>query len=210
MKRREFAIALATVPWLASPVLAAGEPVQGRDYAKLSTPVPVATPGKPEVIEFFGYWCPHCNALEPALEAWVKKLPTGVVFRRIPVAWRAPQEAYQKLFFALESLGLPSEIHGKAFDAVHRQGLHLENDAGLAAFCSANGLDKAKVADAMKGFSVSSKVRMANQAVASYHIDGVPTFAVNGRFITSPEMTGGEERTLQVIDALLRQNPTGR
>ena len=47
--------------------------------------------GKVEVIEFFWYSCPHCNAFEPTLEAWVKKLPSDVVFTRVPVMWGNPQ-----------------------------------------------------------------------------------------------------------------------
>ena len=53
--------------------------------SRLSQPVPVAPAGKIEVIEFFWYGCPHCNAFEPALEAWAKKLPADVAFRRVPV-----------------------------------------------------------------------------------------------------------------------------
>ena len=34
--------------------------------------------GKIEVIEFFWYGCPHCNALEPAIVDWVKRLPADV------------------------------------------------------------------------------------------------------------------------------------
>ena len=45
-----------------------------------------APAGKIEVVEFFCYGCPHCNAFEPTLDAWAKKLPADVVFRRVPVA----------------------------------------------------------------------------------------------------------------------------
>ena len=29
--------------------------------------------GKIEVIEFFWYGCPHCNAFEPMLDAWARR-----------------------------------------------------------------------------------------------------------------------------------------
>ena len=46
-------------------------PVSGKDYTVLATPQPTDVPaGKIEVTEFFWYGCPHCNAFEPALEAW--------------------------------------------------------------------------------------------------------------------------------------------
>jgi len=210
MKRREFTLGLGAASLLPRQVQAATELVEGKDFKPVQPPVPVAMAGKIEVIEFFGYWCPHCNEFEPTLEAWVKKLPPAVNFRRIPVAWQSAQVPYQKLYYALESLGQLEALHRKAFYAVHVQGLRLDNDAGITAFATANGLDRAKLVDAMNGFAVGSKVRVANQAVAAYRIDGVPALAVNGRFITSPGIAGGEERSLQIADALILRSNTGR
>jgi thiol-disulfide isomerase/thioredoxin len=59
-------------------------------------------PGKIEVVEFFWYECPHCNAFEPLLEAWAKKLPADVAFRRVPVGFTARHQVAQKLYYALE------------------------------------------------------------------------------------------------------------
>lgn len=197
-------------PLLSHMAWAAAEPVEGKDYTRLQSPVPVAVPGKIEVIEFFGYWCPHCNALEPKLELWAKQLPASVNFRRVPVAWQPNHEPYQRLFFALEALGLGEGIQGKVFQAVHSQGLHLETEAGLTAFAAANSIDKSKLMDAMKGFSVNSKVRIANELFAAYQVDGVPTLVVNGRLVTSPEKAGGDEQALQIVSALMQMEKAKR
>ncbi|HMT65942.1 MAG TPA: thiol:disulfide interchange protein DsbA/DsbL, partial [Ottowia sp.] len=88
MKRRQFtlraAAALAPVLLGSGAALAqAAKPREGKDYLVLGKRAPVDAPtGKIEVIEFFWYSCPHCNAFEPALEAWVKNLPKDVSFRR--------------------------------------------------------------------------------------------------------------------------------
>ncbi|MDE2367675.1 MAG: thiol:disulfide interchange protein DsbA/DsbL [Burkholderiales bacterium] len=207
MKRREFALGLVAAPLLTATVRAAADPVEGKDYTRLGQPVPVAVPGKIEVIEFFGYWCPHCFEFQTVLEPWVKKLPADVNFRRIPAAWQPFHVFYQKLFYALEAMGEPEEIHQKVFNALHRQGMHLENDAGLAAFASANGINLAKLQEALKGFTVASRLGIANQAFKNYRIDGVPTLAVNGRYIVS--ISVGETQALQVVDALIRKSRAG-
>lgn len=36
-------------------------------FVRLANPLPTASPGKIEVVEFFSYGCPHCNHLEPIL-----------------------------------------------------------------------------------------------------------------------------------------------
>lgn len=205
MNRRDFAIGLGAAHLITRTAWAAAEPVEGKDYTRLQQSMPVAVPGKIEVVEFFGYWCPHCFHMEPKLEAWVKKLPSNVNFRRSPVAWRPTEAPFQKLYFALEVMGAGSDVHLKVFKAVHEQHMHLETDAGVADFAAANGIDKAKLADAMKSFSVASKVGAANQASTAYRIEGVPTFAVNGEFETSPEQAGGEDQALHVVEVLIQK-----
>ena len=48
--------------------LARAQMVEGKNYQRLSTPVPVETGKKIEVIEFFSFGCPHCADLEPILD----------------------------------------------------------------------------------------------------------------------------------------------
>ena len=211
MKRRDFGLGLAVAsPLLARTAWATVEPVEGKHYTRLQQPMQVAAPGKIEVIEFFGYWCPHCRTLEPVLEAWARKLRADVSFRRVPVSWKPGQEPYQRLYFALESLGVGAGTHQKVFEAVQLKGMRLELPAALAAFASANGIDGKKLADAMGGFAVASKARLAAQTASTYRIDSVPALAIHGRFMTSPARAGGDEAALQVADALIRKAKTAR
>ena len=210
MNRRDFAITMALTPLATPLVRAATQVVEGQDYSLLQSPMAVAVPGKIEVIEFFGYWCPHCNAFEPKLEAWVKTLPRDVNFRRVPVAWQDGQVPYQKLFYALEAMGVANDIQLKVFKAFHEQHLRFDNDANAAALATAIGVDKTKLADALKAFSVDSKIRTANQQSKSYQIEGVPALSVNGQYVTSPEMAKGEARALIVVDALIQKARTQR
>ena len=213
MNRREFALGPAAValsglllPSLVMPVWAQGAPQEGRDFIRVAQPVPVPE-GKVDVVEFFGYWCPHCSAFEPALEAWVKKLPAAQVnFRRVPISFNAAQEPMQRLYFALESMGLVDTLHRKVFAAIHVNKQRLDKDADIAAWAVANGADAPKILDAMKSFSVATKVRQAKQLAEGYKIEGVPTLGIQGRYMTSPSIAGTQERALAVADALIAQS----
>eukprot|EP01136_Pigoraptor_vietnamica_P018856 Opistho-1_new@65732 len=126
MERREFsrvltAGALAASGLAAWPALAQGKkPENGTDYLTLDKAAAVDTPaGKVEVLEFFWYSCPHCNAFEPQLESWIKQTPKDVVVRRVPVRFRADFEAQQRLYYTLEGLNKVDELHRKVFYAVH-------------------------------------------------------------------------------------------
>ena len=210
MNRREFSLHLGAASALAALVAgplvarAQGGPVEGKDYVKVGSPLPVSG-DKIEVVEFFGYWCPHCNAFEPVLDTWAHKLPPYVNFRRVPVAFQPFQEPLQRLYFALEALGLADANHRKVFAAIHVNHKRFEKDADVLEWAGASGLDGAKIVDAMKSFTTATKLRQSAQLAAGYHIDGVPTLGVQGRYMTSPGTAGGPERALQVVDQLVAQ-----
>ncbi|HSC80850.1 MAG TPA: hypothetical protein VLC08_10885, partial [Chitinolyticbacter sp.] len=57
---------------------------------------------------------------------------------------------------------------------------------------------------AYNGFSMGVSLNKLSQTTQDYKIEGVPTFIVNGKYVTSPSMVGTEDgRVFQVIDELL-------
>ena len=192
MNRRDFSSRLAvlgvvgSVPGVA---LAQGGPVEGRHYLIVNPPVPVSA-GKIDVIEFFWYGCPHCYAFEPVVEPWSKRLPADVAFRRVHVMFRENTRTHQRTFFALEALDREAEFRPKIFNAIHQEHLSLDTPDSMAAFLAKQGLDKAKFLGVYNSFSVQSKCMQAVKLSEAYHIDGVPSIGVGGRFLTSPSIAG--------------------
>jgi len=177
----------------------------GKDYALIDPPQPTDSGNKVEVIEFFSYACPHCNHLEPALEAWSHKLPPNVVLRRIPVTFgRTEWVGLAKLHFALEALGKGDELSGKVFHAIHEEHNLLSTPDACADWAAKQGIDRAKFLDAFNSFGVQTKLQRANMKASTYAIDGVPTLIVDGRYKTSPAMTGGNEGALAEVDELIQ------
>lgn len=214
MKRREFSSTLLAAGALAGSAAltlpgnarAQGSPVEGTNYVRLSQPVPITVPaGKIEVIEFFWYGCPHCNAFEPTLEPWSKRLPNDVMFRRVPVAFRPAYAVHQRIYYALESLGLLDNMHRKVFYAVHSDRMQLEQRDEITRFMTKNGVDAVKFMAAFDSFSVQTKARQANDLAAAYKIDGVPAIGIQGRFYTSGSLAGSNEKALAVTDFLIQR-----
>lgn len=211
MKRRDFSAQLVgTAVALAASgkAMAQGGFTEGTHYVRLSQPAPVSLPSpekKIEVVEFFWYECPHCNAFEPTLEPWVKKLPPDIAFRQVPVGFTARHQVGQKLFYALEEMGQLAAMHRRVFAAVHVQNRHMSTDADLISFVKDQGLDVAKFSDLLKSFQVNTKASRARQLVEAYKIDGVPAMGVNGRFYTSGSLAGTNERALAVTDFLIQR-----
>jgi thiol:disulfide interchange protein DsbA len=65
--------------------------------------------------------------------------------------------------------------------------------------------DPAKFMDAYKSFGVNSKLQRADQLARAMKIQGVPTVAVDGRFLTSASMAGSHDGALQVVDQLVER-----
>ncbi len=212
MKRRDFSLGLIGAGLAAGGVALpahaqGGAPVEGKQYVKLAAPAPTASPGKVEVVEFFWYGCPHCNAFEPMLDAWQKKLPADVAFRRVPVAFRdEPFVAHQRIFFALDEMKQVEAMHRKVFYAIHNENQRLDKPADIAAFMTKNGVDGNKFLEHYNGFSMQAKLAQATQLAKAYRIDGVPALGINGRYFTSPAMAGSPDRALAVADWLIQQS----
>ncbi len=218
MKRRDFsrqgAAALA-VSAFGLPALQAQaqakKPEAGADYLVLDKPAPLEAPaGKVEVVEFFWYSCPHCNAFEPTLDAWVKRAPKDVVVRRVPVAFRDDFVPQQRLFYALEAMGLVDKLHGKVFNAVHLEKLALNKGELIAEWIAKQGVDKDKFMAQYNSFTVSTKSSKAAQLQNSYKVEGVPALGVAGRFYTDGTLSKNMERGLQIVDFLVAEVRAGR
>ncbi len=224
MNRREFSIqtlsatlgaaglgaGVASLPSLA--LAQGGEPVEGTHYVKLTQAAPTTAPaGKVEVVEFFWYGCPHCNHFEPYLAAWAAKVPADVAFRRVPVAFREnPFGVHQRLFYALDSMGLLPTLHAKVFHAIHEEGLKLDKPELIADWIAKQGVDKAKFLGVMESFGVQTKCRQARTLADAYKIDGVPTIGVAGLYYPSVGLNGTPEKTLATTDALINKVRKGK
>jgi protein dithiol oxidoreductase (disulfide-forming) len=212
MNRREFSAGAACVlgaTLLGVPGLTLAQvrrPEEGKEFRKLDKVVPVEAPaGKIEVIEFFWYSCPHCNAFEPKLVSWIKNMPQDVVVRRVPVAFRDDFVPQQRLYYTLEAMGKVDELHGKVFEAIHRKSEPTNREEQILKFAETNGLDRAKFQELYNSFSVSNKARRASQLQNMYQVEGVPAIGVAGRYYTDGTLAGNMDRALQVTDYLVAE-----
>jgi thiol:disulfide interchange protein DsbA len=217
MKRRVFSLAAlgATSAVMSLPLMAqapaAKKPVEGTDYLSLDKRIPVDVgAGKIELIEFFWYSCPHCNAFEPQFAAWMKAAPKDVVVQRVPVRFRDDFEAQQRAYYVFESLGLVDAMHSKLFHAIHVERQQLNTAGALAAWANKNGLPEKKFMDTFNSFGVSTKARRATQLQEAFKVQGVPSLGVAGRFYTDGSLTQTMDRALQVAEYLIGEVRRGR
>lgn len=216
MKRRAFSAVTSTLiaaaGWSSTTVQAQVRKIEeGTDFLALPKPVAVEAPkGKIEVIEFFWYNCPHCNAFEPALEAWVKRLPKDVAFKRVPVSFDDSFVPQQRLYYALEAMNKVGALQTKVFSAIHTEKQDLKTLEKIAVWVEKQGINKAKFLELYNSFSVSTKARKATQLQEAYKVSGVPALGIAGRFYTDGSLAGSMDKALYVTDFLSEQVRKGR
>jgi thiol:disulfide interchange protein DsbA len=194
-------------------------PVSGVEYQTLPAPQPTDTGKKIEVIEFFAYWCPHCNAFDPSLSAWVKKQGDNIVFKRVHVPYNESTQPQQKLYFALEAMGLVEQYQAKVFRAMHVEHNRFTRDEQVFEWIEKNGIDRKKFTDAYNSFGVQAKLHRADKMMDEYKVDSWPLIIVDGRYQASPHLAGkglpnasGEAElqngALQIMDFLVAKAKT--
>ncbi len=170
--------------------------------------------GQVEVLEFFWYACPHCYALEPTVLNWLKSKPAYVTFTRVPVEWNEGHRSLARLFYTLEGMGKVNDVHSEIFKEIQVSGDPLigpdpENAAAAErvqlAFIKKLGLSETDFEKDYHGFNVDTAMQRADQLVHRYRVSSVPTFVVNGKYITDTTMAGGPDRLMSLLNDLTAQ-----
>jgi len=184
----------------------------GTNYDVLVPAQPTSvSPGKVEVMEVFWLACPHCYALEPYVKSWLKSKPAYVEFVRVPVIWQPVHRAHARLFYTLQALGRPDLVN-KAFETIHQdvenRTAPLVGDSDDSTFrmqqqfAMQNGVSADDFAKAYNSFSVNNDLQRAEEITQRYHVEGVPFFAVNGKYTTDVAKAGGETKLMELLNDL--------
>ena len=183
-----------------------GHAQTAQGYVTIEPAQPSDTAGKVEVLEFFAYTCPHCFTMEPMAAKWAQTLPDNVVFKRVPVAFNAGMADLQKLYYSLEALDR-MDLHEKVFQAIHRERKRIYNFDAIADWIETQGVDRKQFEAAFRSFGTNNKVTRANDLANNYNIEGTPSMAIGGRYVTSPSLAGSYEGTIteaqRRLDAVL-------
>jgi thiol:disulfide interchange protein DsbA len=162
----------------------AAEPVEDRDYFRVSPAAPTSDPSKIVVTEFFSYQCPHCFTFAKPFAAWSASLPADVKAERAAVAiGHAEWAAAANAFCALSAMKAVPQIDDALFDAIHRGGKKLTDEASFASWLAGQGIDRAKFEQTYRSFSVQLQVKRADELSRKVRLPSVPTLVIDGRYM---------------------------
>ena len=184
--RLSFLLALL-LPFAASAATPAA-PVEGTDYEVIANGAPYEpVAGRIEVVEVFGYTCPHCAHFEPMLEAWKAKQPADVNLVRVAAPFGGWWQPFAKAYYAAESLGLVEKTHAAMFNAIHATHTlpgegQPPNEAAIGQFYAKYGADPKQFVDAMHSFATDAKLNRGKQFMLASGVQQTPTLVINGKY----------------------------
>jgi thiol:disulfide interchange protein DsbA len=196
--------------WLLAPALAllalnAAAQIQGgREYQRIDPPRAGTADTRIEVIEFFYYGCPVCYETEPFLSRWLRTAPDYVAMRRVPALSSEAWEPLAKLYYTLEMLGQVERLHWPVYDNIHFEDVRLGDPRLMADWAARNGIEREKFVQTYESPAVADKVTQARALLKAYSVGAVPTFIVDGKFITSARLAGGTSQVVEVLDRLVK------
>jgi thiol:disulfide interchange protein DsbA len=135
----------------------------------------------------------------------LKKLPSNISFKRVPVAFQEAAVPLQKLYYTLEAMGKVNEMQRKVFTAIHADKQNLNTPDSIVAWAVKQGFDEKKFVETFNSFAVNTKVSKAKQLVNDYKIQGVPSLGIAGKFYTEGGLAKGMTRALQVVEFLANE-----
>ncbi|WP_158527258.1 thiol:disulfide interchange protein DsbA/DsbL [Pelagibaculum spongiae] len=160
---------------------------------------------KIEVAEFFWYGCPHCFKLEPRIHKWSQNLADDVVFTQTPALFGKLWILHGAVYYTGKALGLGEDFHQALFDEIQVKKNRLETEEKVLAFFQRFGKTPQQVSSTMNSIVVRQQLDKANQRAKSYGLQGVPTTVIDGRYETSPAITGDFSVYFRVMNYLIEK-----
>ena len=176
----------------------------GEDYLIIKNPTATQ---QPTVVEFFNYGCPACFHLEQFLEPWVKKHPASQLkFSRIPVVFHADWEIYAKAYYIAAALDLLPQANEKFFQAIQVQHETLQNPQDMIQFFTKELKADPKLVQSSfdHAIGIDMQIKEGMMTLAQLEISQIPTFLINGKYITNMSMAKSPERLFNIIDHLIK------
>lgn len=184
-------------------VAARAQAVSPKDFQLLDPPRPVSTGEQIEVLEFFYYGCPVCYEAQPYVARWLLGAGPGVIILRVPAAFTESSESFARTFYALGAMNQVARLHWPLYDNHHFDDKRLNEEKNVTEWVAANGVDARRFSELWHSAEVTAQVEAAKRSLDAYGVKGVPTFVVDGKYLTSARIAGSVPQMMKTVEYLV-------
>ncbi|MDR2353548.1 MAG: thiol:disulfide interchange protein DsbA/DsbL [Deltaproteobacteria bacterium] len=191
--------------------------VLGEDYRETFPPIKLQSDSDVplEVAYFFWYGCGTCRKIDPAVNLYMKNLPSDVKFIRAPAAFTDNDLWVQhaRVFYALEILGVEQKLHERVFMEIQDKGgmdpqghamAGLLNLQEFLNFAKNNNISAEDAEAAWNNNRILIILQRTMAFLLNHDVKSVPTCIINGRYVVTVTRKG-LGHFFETIDTLLNQ-----
>ncbi len=146
---------------------------------------------KPEIMEFFSFYCPHCNNFEPVIADMKPMLGEGIQFKKTHVDFvgvrdQDNQKMMTQALATAEVLPQKDKLIAAIFKHYHGKRAKFNSLADVKDVFAAEGVDAATFDKFYNSFSVRTMASKMKRTQDNWQkkgvLNSVPTFIVNGKY----------------------------
>jgi len=147
---------------------------------------------KPELREYFSYYCPTCRAYEPYLNEFKKVLPDGVKLEKTHVDFMGHTTAeiqfmLSKAQIIAEKTAIDKKFSSAVFKYLQTDRAKINSEKDIRNIFVLSGGDGVKFDKGMKNFSIVSQAKrnkkVQDKLSLARQLTAVPTMVVNGKYL---------------------------
>jgi thiol:disulfide interchange protein DsbA len=156
------------------------------------------------VQEFFFYGCPHCLHMEKPLHDWLDTKPKGIHLEQIPAVFQNPSWAFlARVYYALHE-SKQFDLHNTVFGLFVNDRARPKNQQEMADLIATKqpSFDKVAFLKAYDSETINNDVTRAAKLSGQYQLEAVPTFVINGQYLTDLPMAGTYDKLFALIAQL--------
>jgi thiol:disulfide interchange protein DsbA len=164
---------------------------------------------KPEITEFFSFFCGHCYNFSKTVIPNIKKtLPEGVAFNQSHVEFIGSEMGVEmsRAFAVAHQLKVEDKVEPALFAAIHdkKQSFASLNDIRLLFI--ANGVEGKDFDAAANSFMVNAQMSKMKRDATNAKISGVPSLVVNGKYRVETGSIKSYDELLDIAYYLAQMN----
>jgi thiol:disulfide interchange protein DsbA len=123
----------------------------------------------------------------------------GIAHIRIPAVFTESSESFARTFYTLGAMNQIARLHWPLYDNHHFDGKQLNEEKNVVEWVAGNGVDAKEFSERWHSPEISARVEAAKQSLATYEVKGVPTFVVDGKYLTSARLAGSTAAMMKVV-----------
>lgn len=161
---------------------------------------------KPQVMEFFSFYCGHCFAFEPLMADLKNSLAENVSFKKIHVDFLGREMGPQltRAYAAAEILQVEDKVAAIIFEQINKQRKAINGEKDILSIFEKAGISQVEAKSALLSFPVDGLAAQMKRNTETFRISGVPTLIINGKYQVNMGSVRDEEE-LTALVAFLSQ-----